>query len=339
MRYPKFLTESGEIRLVAPSYGCTSEPYITRLDSAEKKFRDMGYEIVEAPHVRLCEDFGRSGPEEALGKELTEAFLDEGCAAVLSVGGGETMCETVPHIDFEAIGKAAPKWYMGFSDNTNYTFLSATLADTAAIYGPCFGSFGFTPPDEGTADALELIHGRKLAFSGYPMWEKCGLETEDPLAPLNLTEKTEYAALNYSGGRIRGRLLGGCGDILFTLLGTRFDRVREFNERYKDDGTLWFIEFCDHHPMDVRRALWAMREAGWFDTATGFIIGRPVHIDEVQQGLDMHTAVEGAIGRLGVPIIFDADLGHLPPAMPVITGAVGEAELSGGVFTLSHTLI
>lgn len=336
MRYPEFLGERGRIRLVAPSYGCTFEPYITRLDSAEKKFRALGFEIVEAPHVRLAEDFGRSGAEDVLGRELNEAMTDPEADAVLSVGGGETMCEIVPYIDFRRIAEAEPKWYMGFSDNTNYTFLSAVLADTAAIYGPCFGSFGFTPPDPGTADAFELLRGGKLEFSGYPMWEREPLDTEDPLAPLNLTEKTVYSSLNYGGGTVRGRLLGGCGDILFTLLGTRFDRVREFNERYKNDGTLWFIEFCDHHPMDVRRALWAMREAGWFDTAAGFVIGRPAHWGEVQQGLDMHAAVEGAIGRLGVPVILDADLGHLPPAMPIVTGAVGEARLEGGKLTLRH---
>lgn len=338
MRYPEFLRDGGTIGLVAPSFGCSFDPYKTRFEAAKNKLSTMGFNFIEAPHVQMNEGLGKSGPEDILGREFNNVYLNQNVDAVISVGGGETMCEVVPYIDFEAIKNSTPKWYMGFSDNTNFTFLSATLADTAAIYGSCFPALGFAPVDEGTADSWALLCGKKLDFSGYPMWEREGLDSDDPLAPLNLTEKTEYRAVNYTGKPLKGRLLGGCGDILFTLLGTRFDKVREFNERYKNDGTLWFIEFCDLHPMDVRRALWAMREAGWFDTATGFIFGRPLHFGEEQLGMDMYCAVEGAVGRLGVPIIMDADLGHLPPAMPIITGALGEAELKNGVFTLKHEL-
>ena len=32
---------------------------------------------------------------------------------------------------------------------------------------------------------------------------------------------------------------------LINLLGTSFDHVREFNERYSDDGIIWFLEACD----------------------------------------------------------------------------------------------
>ena len=32
-------------------------------------------------------------------------------------------------------------------------------------------------------------------------------------------------------------------------------------------------------------------------------------------------------GRYNVPVIMDADLGHLPPAMPVISGAYAEVSV------------
>lgn len=44
------------------------------------------------------------------------------------------MCETMNFVDFEKIKSAAPKWYMGYSDNTNFTFLLSTICDTAAVY-------------------------------------------------------------------------------------------------------------------------------------------------------------------------------------------------------------
>ena len=61
---------------------------------------------------------------------------------LISCGGGELMCEILPYMDFDRLAKADPKWYMGYSDNTNMTYLLATLADTASIYGPCAGAFG-----------------------------------------------------------------------------------------------------------------------------------------------------------------------------------------------------
>ena len=52
------------------------------------------------------------------------------------------MCETLDYVDFEKIMQAKPKWYMGFSDNTNFTFLLTTICDVASIYAPCAASFG-----------------------------------------------------------------------------------------------------------------------------------------------------------------------------------------------------
>lgn len=45
------------------------------------------------------------------------------------------MCEDLDYVDFERVKEADPKWYMGYSDNTNFTFLLTTLCDTASIYG------------------------------------------------------------------------------------------------------------------------------------------------------------------------------------------------------------
>ena len=48
------------------------------------------------------------------------------------------------------------------SDNTNFVFLSATLMDTAAIYGPCAAAFGMEPWHPAIADAFAVITGEKL---------------------------------------------------------------------------------------------------------------------------------------------------------------------------------
>lgn len=49
-------------------------------------------------------------------------YLSDEADALISCGGGELMCEILDDVDFDAIKAAKPKWYMGYSDNTNFTF-------------------------------------------------------------------------------------------------------------------------------------------------------------------------------------------------------------------------
>ncbi len=343
MRYPEFLKEKGTIGFIAPSFGCSFEPYITAFDSAQRFFREKGFQMVIGPNCYADAGIGISNTPGLCGKELNEAYLSDESDVLISCGGGELMCEVVPYIDFEKIARTRPKWYMGYSDNTNFTFLSATLADTAAIYGPCAGAFGMIPPHESIEDAFELLEGRKTEIHGYRMWEKESLKSEeDPTAAYNLTEKTVFhyypESLREKGISVRGRLLGGCLDCLSMLTGTRFDKVPQFADKYKKDGIIWFIESCDLNVMGIRRALWQMKEAGWFENVKGFLIGRPLHFGEDMMGLDQYSAVTGALQEFGVPIIMDLDIGHLPPMMPVITGAVAQVEARRDEISIRYSL-
>ena len=125
-----------------------------------------------------------------------------------------------------------------------------------------------------------------------------------------------------------GRLLGGCLDCLVNLLGTRFDRTAEFVERYKDDGIIWFLEACDLNVFSIRRAMWQMEEAGWLRHVKGFLIGRPLN-GAAMMNLDAYDAVLEVAGRKNVPVVMDADLGHLPPMMPLVVGSMAEVDVKG----------
>ena len=357
MRYPEFLPDGGTIGFVAPSFGASIEPYRTAFANALEHFHGMGYQTKLGPNCYACDGIGISTRPELCGKELNDMYADPETDILIACGGGELMCEVVPYIDFERIRQCEPKWYLGYSDNTNFTFLSAVLADTAAVYGPCAPSFGMEPMSDSHMDALALLKG-KTTVHNYPKWEKESLKDEEhPTVPYNLTEdyrqrihvaeqplrKSQDAAVRIAMKEIdtvdlEGRLIGGCVDILAMLCGTRFDRVAEFLERYKDDGFLWFLECCDLNPMSVRRAFFQMKEAGWFRYVKGFLIGRPLHFGEEMMGLDMYTAVTGCIGELGVPILMDLDFGHLPPQMPLISGAYAKVSAADNRLEIQHIL-
>mgnify|MGYP000248029561 CR=1 FL=1 len=81
--------------------------------------------------------------------------------------------------------------------------------------------------------------------------------------------------------------------------------------------------------MGIRRALWQLDESGWFKNTKGFLIGRPYCHGEEFFGLDQYKAVIDILSKYNVPIIMDLDIGHIPPAMPLICGSYAKVTSVG----------
>ncbi len=347
MRYPEFLREKGTIGFVAPSFGCGTEPYKTAFENAMSKWKADGFLMDIGPNCYATEGVGISNTREKCGQELTEYYISDKNDCLISCGGGELMCEILNYVDFEAIRKAKPKWYMGYSDNTNMTFLLTTLCDTASVYGPCASAFGMEPWHPSIRDAFDLLLGKKLAFESYEMWEKESLKDEEhPLLPYNCTEPLAVKMfVPDEGGSLKaaeeavmeGRLLGGCMDCLVNFLGTKFDKVNVFTKKYREDGIIWFLEACDLNVFAIRRAMWQMENAGWFSHVKGFLMGRPLN-GESMMNLDHFDAVLDVAEKYHVPVVMDADLGHLSPTMPLITGSMAKIEGRNGRIKVSMNL-
>ena len=340
MRYPEFLQENGTIGFVAPSFGCNIEPYRTCFDAAQKEWKRQGYKIWLGPNCYAGDGIGISNTPKACGEEFVQAWESGENDCLISCGGGELMCEILDYVDFGKIKNNRAKWFMGYSDNTNLTYLLATICDTASIYGPCAAAFGMQPWHDSLKDAMGLLTGKKLTVSGYPYWEK---ESEkDELHPLKPYHTTQERILHCFQGTeelkepsfsMEGRLLGGCMDCLVNLLGTCYDRTEDFLEKYQKDGIIWFLESCDLNVFGIRRAMWQMEHAGWFRYVKGFLIGRPYcYADSCgpdRMGLDAYHAFLETASRKNVPVIMDADLGHLPPMMPLIVGSKAQIRVQG----------
>lgn len=348
MRYPAFLKKNGTIGFVAPSFGCAIEPYKSGFLNAQKKWKEQGYRLQLGPNCYAGEGVGISNTPEKCGGELTSYYCDKNNNCLISCGGGELMCEILDHVDFNRIREAEPKWYLGYSDNTNFTFLLTTLCDTASVYGPCAAAFGMEPMHPALEDTMLLLQGKKLTMQGYDRWERESLKDEEhPCEPYNLTETSVIKCLMPDGGEMEvgteiafsGRLLGGCMDCLVTLLGTKYDKVCEFTERYKEDGIIWFLEACDLNLMSTRRAMWQMAHAGWFRHCKGFLIGRPrIGMGVEEFGIDHYQAVCEMLYDYHVPILMDLDIGHLPPSMPLLCGAMARVVSDGATYRVEMTL-
>ena len=358
MRYPAFLQDKGRIGFIAPSFGCTIEPYRSDFEESLTVFKEMGYTTVTGPNC-FCEDgIGISNTPEKCADEANDFLAGDRSDVIISCGGGELMCEILPYMDFTRIAAAPPKWFMGYSDNTNLTFLLNTLCDTASIYSVCASKFT-KDRHECVNDAFDILRGKKLSICNYDKWYKeipSGSEpeadsSENTYDELYVNEKTgdtfevkPYKQYIYIGEdpvdqvRLSGRLTGGCMDCLVTLVGTKFDKAAEFSKRYKDDGIIWFLESCDLSVMSIRRALWQMENAGWFENVKGFLIGRPLRFDDTFGDFDHYQAVLGILSKYNVPILMDLDIGHQFPQMPLISGAYANIFAQGNSIDISFEL-
>lgn len=338
MKYPKFLKKNDTIGFVAPSFGCNIEPYRTAFQYALEKFQKMGYQIALGANCYKGDGIGISNTPKLCGEELTEEYCSKKSTILISCGGGELMCEDLDFIDFERLKKAEPKWFMGYSDNTNFTYLLTTLCDTASLYGPCAPAFGMNPWHKSLEDAFAILTGEKNECAGYNGWEKESFKSEEnPLAPYHITEKREIKRFPNQDVVLKGRLLGGCLDCLVNLSGTKYDKTVEFIETYKEDGIIWFFESCDLNVMSIRRAMWQLEHTGWFQYCKGFLIGRPLQFGTEMMGLDCYEAVLGIVRKYGVPVLMDVDLGHLPPMMPMVCGAYAVIHSQGNEIQIQYS--
>ncbi len=379
MQFPKFIKKGQKVAFVAPSFGCTFEPYKSCLEESLRKFEAMGYKTECGQCCFLDDGVGISSSPKKCGSELTSMALGQS-QALISVGGGELMCEVLDYVDFKAISQAEPKWFMGYSDNTNFSFLLTSMCDIASIYGPNAGAFAMRPWHKSLDYALGLLDGNafdektgKAVFDGFDKWEKESLKSpENPYAGLNLTQESKIkyeipesmskdssatfakqeaedkqtaedkqAAKDKQGNEeytFSGRLIGGCMDCLNNLVGTKYDHIKAFNEKYKEDGIIWLLEACDLSVLDIRRTLWHMKEAGWFEGAKGFVIGRPYHFDEPIMGLDRYEAVMSQLRELEVPVLMDADVGHISPQMPLVLGSMAQVKLKEDSYQIEMSL-
>lgn len=153
-----------------------------------------------------------------------------------------------------------------------------------------------------------------------------------------LTEKVEWK--NVTGEekiQIKGRSLGGCLDCIKGYIGTKYDKVNEYVERHKKDGLIWFLEVFEMSTPEVYRTLWQMKNAGYFKYCTGIVFGRPLFIREDYE-TNFNDTVKEALQELEIPIICDADIGHVKPQLAIVNGAIIEITSQNGKGTVKTIL-
>ncbi len=333
MIFPKWIEKGDIIGVTACSGGKTSEVDRVRLDNAAKQFERRGYQVVETADVRK-EEKGRSAPAKVRAEELHNLVDSQEVSWVIQACGGDYLAEMLSYTDFERI-KANPKWYQGYSDPTGLLFSITTNCDMATVYAGNYGDFGMKHWHRCLEENVAILEGRQTVQTSFPKYKNgfaeriTGEEDYQEDTPVRWECAQEQVELS-------GRLLGGCLDVLLDLVGTRFDKTTEWCEQYKEDGILWYLESFALSSERLTCGLWHLKEAGWFRYAKGFVFGRPTFFSSDYE-ISYREAVEASLGELGLPIVYEADVGHKAPRMTMINGAKATIVVADGKGTMTMT--
>lgn len=342
MIYPKFLKENNTIGICAPSAGIGEEK-AKYFEKSLENIKKEGYQIKETTSVRnegLASNTGK-----IRGEEFNELVNDETVNMIWSASGGDMLVEMLDYVEDEALLKN-PKWIAGYSDPTTLLFHITTNLDIATLYGNNAGSFDMNELHPSLINSLEIIKGNLVKQESFEMCERNRfksnfeskevdgqmlLQDEQGKNTQNKNEEIEFVGYNLDSKvewktpngpvDISGRLIGGCIDCLNFIIGTKYDGTKKFIEKYKDDGVIWYFDNFALKSEDLFFTLWHMKQAGWFEYVKGFVFGRTLF-----EGTFLDMSYEEAIKRvLGeeIPIIIEADIGHVAPKFTVINGAMG----------------
>jgi len=336
MIVPEFLKKGDVIGVTAPSAGIMEAADLVRLENAKMNLEERGYSVKETPDVRKCLH-GRSDSAKVRAEEFMGLITDPEVKYIVSAAGGDFLSEMLPYINFKKIAEF-PKWFQGYSDNTGLTYTMTTLADVMTVYAGNFSDYGMADWHKSVSRHLDTIAGHLEDQHDYQMYEAEFQDRITGVEGFKLTEQVKYFIPDGSNEvDMSGRLLGGCLDVLTDLCGTAFDGTKNFIRSTASDGIIWYLESFALPSERLEMSLWHLRQAGWFDTAKGFVFGRPCFFSSAYN-VEFNDAVMNALGDMNVPVITGADIGHRPPRLTMINGALAKIKLNEEGFTLHYDL-
>ncbi len=337
MIYPKFLKPGDTIGICAPSKGI--DPEDATFDTALNYLKNEGYNIVETENVRT--GLSPAADVEIRAKEFNGLMQRDDIDFVYMASGGDYLIEILPYLDEEAIKEKVlngiTKYCCGYSDPTSLLYYLTTKFDIATMYGTNAGSLGRKPLNRCLQDAIRIIKGEIPVQDSFPKYERVSFEELVANAGNDYILNTDDVWLTPNGDvDIEGRLIGGCIDCLKYLIGTQFDFTKEFIEKYREDGIVWYFDNFALKSDDLYYTLWQMREAGWLKYTKGFVFGRTIIPHETEE-LTYVDAIKRALGD-EIPIIMEADIGHVRPTFNLINGSIAHFKSKDGKGSLEMKL-
>ncbi|MTB88095.1 LD-carboxypeptidase [Aeromicrobium senzhongii] len=318
VRFPAPLQRGDRIGVTSPSAGVAG-PGADRIDFSVDWLREAGYDVVVGDMMDGTAI--TSGPAALRARELTAMLCDPDIRCVIPPWGGETAIDLVDLLDWNALADAEPTWLVGYSDLSTLLLPLTTRLGWATIHGDNLADTPYDVPDA-------LMSWRDLAAGPGPHRQHdSGLVADwwrfEEDARATRWKRVGDGRWTVHGADVvdvTGRLIGGCVETMANLAGTPYGDVAAFGREHAADGLIVYLEAAGDVAATICRNLHGLRLAGWFEHAKAILIGRTNAPDS--DGFTQRDAVIDALGRLDLPIVFDLEIGHVPPHLPLVNGAL-----------------
>jgi muramoyltetrapeptide carboxypeptidase len=226
-----------------------------------------------------------AGDDRRRAAELTRAFADPEIKAVWAARGGYGSMRLFDLLDEDLIGRG-PKIFIGYSDMTALSLYFYRRFGWVTFHGPMAAKD--LAGGEGHYDRETLIKAITVA---------------SPLGEIrsNNTEMLHRGA----GGRVTGRLLGGCLSLITAMTGA----PDELDTR----GSILFLEDTATRPYAIDRMLQQLKLSGKFDEVRGIVFGEMTDcVQHSDQGYRIQDVLAECTADLNIPVMFGLPSGHSP---------------------------
>jgi muramoyltetrapeptide carboxypeptidase len=305
---PRALLAGDTVAIVAPASNLKAD----YLERGVAELERLGFRAKYDAGIQ-AKDRYTAGSDERRARELMSAFADPEVKAVWAARGGYGAMRLFDKLDETALGRT-PKIFIGYSDLTALHLYLYRRFNWASFHGPMAAKD--LAGGEENYDRETLI---KMLSKTIPPGEIA-------------TAKTEMLHSG-KGGRISGRLLGGCLSLISALMGT----ADELDTR----GALLFLEDTATKPFAIDRMLQQLRLGGKFAEVRGIVFGEMIDcVQHKDQGYRIQDVLADLTADLGVPVMFGFPSGHSPIGnLTLPLGVMSTLDADRGVLSIDEAAV
>ncbi|MBB6452678.1 muramoyltetrapeptide carboxypeptidase LdcA involved in peptidoglycan recycling [Salirhabdus euzebyi] len=333
---PKKLQPGDRVATVSPSWGGAGDPEIRwRYEQGIKRLEEVfGLEVVPMPNSLKGTVFTYENPK-ARAEDLMNAFQDKTIKGIFANIGGEDSIRLLPYINFDVI-RNNPKIFMGYSDVT-VTHLFCHYAGVSSFYGPAILT-DFAENVEMDPYTIDAV--KRTLFSDAPVgqifpakrWTSERLEwiEENKNTRRTMRENKGYELLQ-GEGKVQGRLIGGCIEVLEFAKSTM---LWPENKHWED--SILFFETSEDKPDPSYIRYWLRNYAtqGILQKAMGIIFGKPQDEMYYEEYKEEILKVMREYGLNELPILYNLSFGHTEPMIILPYGAKAEIDCDNVSFSI-----
>ncbi len=311
---PRRLKKGNTIGLISPASN-TGEDEGIRF--ASEVVESLGFKVRYGEHLFARNQY-LAGTDKERADDVNRMFANDDIDAIFCLRGGYGTPRILPYLDYEVIG-ANPKVIMGYSDITG--LLTAIHKKTGLI-----GFHGQTPSQ--TYSDYSLSEYKKVMMNPT---SNTFIGAAPPFEGGEGKVEKENRLTQITGGKARGRLIGGNLTLITTLIGTAFEP--EFRDR------LLFLEDVGEAPYRIDRMLTQLLLAGKLQQVAGIAFGKFTEAKDSGNTFSIEEVLHDRCGELGIPVMRGFMFGHVKDQTVMPIGIEAELDADKGTLQLLEAAV